>query len=144
VALLVVDGDTPSAVFERSISPEGRDEKSVVDLTTNVERRSTGEGKDEDGLARLCNCLERSAAFSLLQRYSVSLNEDGERALARESQPMCRAGRYCSTSSARARRDGGSVSPRVSAVVRLITNSNVVGCSMGRSPGLAPLRIWST
>src|SRR6266852_5483543 len=40
--------------------------------------------------------------------------------------------------------DGGIVSPRGLAVLRLITSSNVVGCSMGRSPSLAPLRILST
>ena len=30
------------------------------------------------------------------------------------------------------------------AVLRLMTSSNLVGCSMGRSPGLAPLRMRST
>ena len=33
---------------------------------------------------------------------------------------------------------------RALADLRLITNSNFVGCSMGRSAGLAPLRIRST
>jgi len=33
------------------------------------------------------------------------------------------------------------VRPSALAVLRLMTNSNVVGCSTGRSPGLAPLRI---
>ena len=32
--------------------------------------------------------------------------------------------------------------PSVLAVLRLITNSNLVGCSTGRSAGLAPLRIF--
>jgi hypothetical protein len=36
------------------------------------------------------------------------------------------------------------VRPSAWAVFRLITSSNVVGCSMGRSAGLAPLRILST
>src|SRR3989449_3955235 len=44
-------------------------------------------------------------------------------------------------SSARARMDGGIVSPSALAVLRLITSSNFVGCSTGRSPGLAPLKI---
>ena len=35
------------------------------------------------------------------------------------------------------------VSPRASAVFRLITSSNVVGCSTGRSAGFAPFRILS-
>ena len=46
--------------------------------------------------------------------------------------------------SARDSTDGGIVRPRVLAVLRLITSSNFVGCSTGRSPGLAPLRILST
>src|SRR5215468_5292220 len=51
---------------------------------------------------------------------------------------------YCMTSSARSSRDGGIVSPRAFAVLRLITSSNFVGCSTGRSAGLAPFRILST
>jgi hypothetical protein len=51
---------------------------------------------------------------------------------------------YSITSSARASTAGGIVRPSALAVLRLITNSNLVGCSMGRSPGLAPLRILST
>jgi len=46
------------------------------------------------------------------------------------------------TSSARASNVGGTVRPRALAVVRLITNSNLVDCSTGRSAGLAPLRIF--
>ncbi len=48
------------------------------------------------------------------------------------------------TSSARCSSDGGIVSPSAFAVLRLITKSNLVACSKGRSPGLAPFRILST
>jgi hypothetical protein len=48
------------------------------------------------------------------------------------------------TSSAVDSRDGGTVMPSALAVLRLITSSNLVGCSMGRSPGLVPCRILST
>jgi hypothetical protein len=51
---------------------------------------------------------------------------------------------YSITSSARARSAGGMVSPSALAVLRLITSSNLVGCSTGRSAGFAPLRILST
>jgi hypothetical protein len=51
---------------------------------------------------------------------------------------------YRMTSSARRSRDGGIVSPSALAVLRLITSSNLVGCSTGRSPGFAPFRILST
>src|SRR5262249_24239445 len=48
------------------------------------------------------------------------------------------------TSSARASRVSGRVRPSAFAVVRLMTRSNLVGCSTGRSPRLAPRRILST
>jgi hypothetical protein len=51
---------------------------------------------------------------------------------------------YSITWSARCKSDGGIVRPRALAVLRLITSSNFVACSTGRSPGFAPLRILST
>ena len=48
------------------------------------------------------------------------------------------------TSSARNNTDSGTASATAFAVVRLITKSNLVGCSTGISPGLAPCRILST
>src|SRR5262245_50430770 len=42
------------------------------------------------------------------------------------------------TSSARNSTDCGIVRPRALAVLRLMTSSNLVGCSTGRSAGLAP------
>src|SRR5262249_55201806 len=47
------------------------------------------------------------------------------------------------TSSARTSSDGGIVRSRAFAVLRLTTNSNFVGRSMGRSVGLLPLRMRS-
>ena len=47
-------------------------------------------------------------------------------------------------SSASDKNDAGIVSPSAFAVVRLRTNSNLVGCLTGRSPGFAPCRILST
>ena len=51
---------------------------------------------------------------------------------------------YSITSSARTSNEGGTVRPSALAVFRLITSSNLVGCSTGRSAGLVPLRILST
>jgi hypothetical protein len=48
---------------------------------------------------------------------------------------------YSITSSARASSVGGTSRPIVLAVCRLITNSNVVGRSAGRSAGFSPLRM---
>src|SRR5215813_11649241 len=47
------------------------------------------------------------------------------------------------TLSARSRNDSGVVSPSALAVVRLMTRSNLVGCSIGMSPAFAPRRILS-
>jgi hypothetical protein len=51
---------------------------------------------------------------------------------------------YSITWSARASIDGGMVRPSALAVFKLITNSNFVGCSTGRSAGFAPFKILST
>src|SRR5262249_41496251 len=51
---------------------------------------------------------------------------------------------YSITRSARSRIDCGIVKPSALAVLRLITSSNLVDCSIGRSAGFAPLRILST
>src|SRR5258705_9514558 len=48
---------------------------------------------------------------------------------------------YSITSSAVASSEGGMVRPSAFAVLRLTISSNLVGCSTGRSPGLAPFRI---
>src|SRR5436190_8644736 len=45
---------------------------------------------------------------------------------------------YSITLSARARKDSGMVSPSALAVLRLITNSNLLGCSTGTSATFAP------
>src|SRR5262245_54247176 len=54
------------------------------------------------------------------------------------------AAHHSITSSARARSVGGTSIPSALAVVRLMTKSNLVGCSTGRSPGFAPCRTLST
>jgi hypothetical protein len=51
---------------------------------------------------------------------------------------------YSITSSACAISVAGTVRPSALAVLRLMTNSNLVGCWTGKSEGLAPLRILST
>ena len=54
------------------------------------------------------------------------------------------APRHSITSSARSRTASGILSPSALAVVRLMTKSNLVGCSTGMSAGFAPRRILST
>jgi hypothetical protein len=60
------------------------------------------------------------------------------------SWPRWSSTRYSMTWSARSSNDCGIVSPSALAVFKLMTNSNLVGCSTGRSAGFAPLRILST
>ena len=55
-----------------------------------------------------------------------------------------RCGRYSMTRFARTRTVGGIVNPSAFAVFRLMTSSNLSGCSTGRSAGLAPFAILST
>jgi len=47
-------------------------------------------------------------------------------------------------SSVSTRIDSGTLIPSASAVLRLRTSSNFVGCSIGKSPAFAPFRILST
>src|SRR5262249_52958879 len=51
---------------------------------------------------------------------------------------------HSTTSSARASRVSGTVRPSALAVLRLITNSYLVGACTGRSAGFSPLRMRST
>src|SRR5258707_10508701 len=51
---------------------------------------------------------------------------------------------YSITSSARASSDGGTSRPSAFAALRLMTSSNLGGCSTGRLAGDAPFRILST
>jgi len=51
---------------------------------------------------------------------------------------------YSITSSARTKNDSGRFNPINFAVLRLTVRKNRVGCSIGKSAGLAPLKILST
>jgi len=82
-------------------------------------------------------------------RWSWKKAAAPQQAAARDDQPVPQepaAGspRHWMISVAWARTDCGMVSPSAWAVLRLMTKSNLVGCSTGRSAGLAPLRILST
>src|SRR5262249_24223378 len=79
-------------------------------------------------------------------RHPLLLRARGERPRSRHAaeQRDELAALHSITSSARASRLSGTVSPSAFAVFRLITSSNFVGCSTGKSAGLAPLRILST
>src|SRR5262249_34519391 len=67
-----------------------------------------------------------------------------ESVLNRRRRPSAHADFHSIISSARASSVGGTSRPRTFAVVRLMTRSNLVGCSTGISAGFAPRRILST
>src|SRR6266851_1043582 len=86
--------------------------------------------------------LTTEAQLGLASNAKVSHSAFWYRVLPPQAQgplPSCSI-----TWSARCRSDGGIVRPRALAVLRLMTSSNLVGCSIGRSEGFAPLRILST
>src|SRR5262249_17382470 len=82
----------------------------------------------------------KAVSSRALRHCDERRGEQASRQRADERPPI----HYWITSSARSDSDGGIVRPSALAVLRLMTSSNVVGCSTGRSSGLAPLRILST
>src|SRR5262245_63492735 len=95
---------------------------------------------------------ERSAKLrGAFRRAGGDESNDRHRRLlrVRRERPCCRAAEqrderaapHSITSSAMASRPGGMVRPSALAVLRLITNSNLVDCTTGKSAGFAPLRI---
>jgi hypothetical protein len=74
------------------------------------------------------------------RRLLRALRERPRRRCAAEQRDE-RAPPHSITSSASASSAEGTARPSALAVLRLITNSNLVGCSTGRSAGLAPLRM---
>src|SRR5262249_23857386 len=77
-------------------------------------------------------------------RLLLRVRRDGERQRCAAEQRDELASCHSITSSATKRKSRLIVSPSSLAVFRLMTNSNLVGCSTGKSAGLAPLRILST
>src|SRR5262245_22600886 len=81
------------------------------------------------------------AGIPLLRR-AAHTKRHGERSA--EQRDELAAPHHSITSSASDSRLGEILIPSAFAVLRLITNSNLLGSVIGRSPGLAPLRICPT
>jgi hypothetical protein len=78
-------------------------------------------------------------------RYRRSLRARRERPRCRPAEQRDeRAPLHSITSSASASRLGGISTPNAFAVARLMTSSNLVASSTGRSPGFSPLRMRPT
>ena len=110
-------------------------------------------------LARLALAVGIEVAWEIAENTPTVINHYREQALALGytgdsilnslSDTLAMAAGFHSVcvdfdSKARSSSACGIVNPSAWAVFKLMTNSNRVGCSMGRSPGLAPLRILST
>jgi hypothetical protein len=98
---------------------------------------------------RFARCDMTAPVASGWSGCRVGLAPTGKRRLctahANNRLPHCNKRRCHSiTSSARSRNDSGIVSPMVLAVLRLITSSNLLDCTTGKSAGFSPLRIRPT
>ena len=100
-------------------------------------------------------CFDPTLGFRVVRRSTHDNADGGIMSFllrVRCKRPRCRtannrdelAALHSITSSARASSDGGTVRPRPFAVLRLITNSYLVGAWTGRSAGFSPLRMRST
>jgi hypothetical protein len=111
------------------------------EATTGTKRPK---GKPSEPPVRAAEELELPERWSAPRKTELVLRllrGEEHRARAREERA---AVDHWITSSARPSSDGGMVRPSALAVLRLMTSSNFVGCSTGRSAGLAPFRILST
>src|SRR6516164_6797800 len=88
-------------------------------------------------IVRSCAHEHRDATHSLA-RLCARRHRPHRRAAEQRDE---RAALHSITSSARASSVGGTSTPSARAVGRLMTNSNLLDCTTGRSAGLAPLRI---
>jgi hypothetical protein len=100
-------------------------------------------GDDQRPLGRACTHKSAMSANPPTAAHKRALHEVRVGAITElmrcSKQPL-----YSITSSARASSEGGTAIPSALAVLRLITSSNLVGCSTGRSDGFVPLRILPT
>src|SRR5262249_48657482 len=77
--------------------------------------------------------------------HSVGLRPRRERPRDRTAEQRDElAAPHSITSSARSKKSRLMFKPRARAVLRLITSSNLTGCSIGKAAGLAPFTIFST
>src|SRR5450631_1450965 len=81
-------------------------------------------------------CPASPTLFSVETARAIAPYELRHRLMHRSKQHL-----YSITSSARSRSDSEIVSPIAFAVLLLMRNSNLVGCSTGKSAGFSPLRI---
>src|SRR5262249_46984074 len=104
-------------------------------------REASPERTDVGGFGRLAGGIQHADAPDLAGRLRARRQRPRRRAA--EQREELAAG-HSITSSARGSSDGGTVRAGALGGGRLMTRSNLIGCSTGMSPGLAPRRILST
>lgn len=118
---------------------------------TDFESRESGVGRRTGGVGAAARRtypgtdweLSRKASSALAANRTstldIGMSAKGPRTDMHRSRKF-----YSITLSARMSNEGGTVRPSAFAVFTLITSSNLVGLSTGRSEGLVPLSILST
>ena len=126
-------------MFERF--PHDRRLRDVASASLGGERASQS-GRQFDGDS--IHAWDRSSKCDKWQ-YDAWVGRAAERRRPVAARDFLMAWlRYLITRVALTMISGGTLIPSSFAVVKFTANSNTVGCSIGRSPGLLPLRIRST
>ena len=120
----------------------------AVSLPPRVSKTAHGNGSNRlTGRGANCRVRYGSAADIGAATSDVCFTPESRRVQCKDSCLLsANSGHrysYSITSSARASSAGGTVRPRLLAVLRLITSSYLVGACTGRSAGFSPLRMRS-
>src|SRR5438477_6487725 len=118
-------------------------DQDVAALDVTELTQSLAEGLWQVGTSGQVDGRQPSYSSDLGRLLGLGGERCGEKAASQSADERSPRGHWM-ISSARCSKDWGIVSPRALAVLRLMTSSNLVGCSTGRSAAFAPLRSLST
>ena len=129
-------GSAPSRSYRRSLAGLGHRTESIAGRSLGGACRGR-RGRYQPTSRATCVGAWRARSYE-------GREHPAKPTAARKSWPRWSSMGYWITSFARCSSISGTISLSAFAAFRLMTRSNVVGCSTGRSPGRAPLRILST
>jgi hypothetical protein len=159
--LLLERGDDLSGVRQDRVRRQGEEFRGISSRSPGVAFAETNVEPDVASFApaevlhSLAKCREASLSLRVVADANQHPNAPHPAGLLRSSRKRpcgCRAAEerdelaavHSITSSARTKKVSAIARPSALAVLRLTISSNFVGCSIGRSAGLAPLRMRST
>src|SRR5262249_10638710 len=133
-------GAAPCTIFDDELLAEPLREPRSDEPRKNVGRAARSRRGDDTHRPRRIalrvsepgHCRQRGSACCEMQKISAGKFH---------SEPPSH---HSITSSAMASSPGGKLRPNALAVLRLITNSNLIDCMTGRSAGFSPLRTRPT